>query len=603
MAQKYNPSFAPPKGANRNPGNKKTHYSPWATGAIRPRLAVPQMIKDTTDVPASIKAQLINQGSRSIGSRGPRPGGLNVSDIRANQSKVRATRPTLPGQHTPAQKAYIDGDLMGRTYQQVNPYASTKESKFGSGGGVVSRRSWLTYLPVEQHKDRDDMKVLNREKEFAQGTAGLTNVKHEQAKGMGEGTSAVSAKGLMGLQLKPRGDAPTIRPQTAQLSTLHILQQRNEDILKKMKDEGFTKIDTGAKWDRTNASDFPTGSEGLKLKENELQHYIPKRHQPITKYDSNLNVKAQRLVKNADFLVEKNQQIRKPVLFNPLAKKIKRSAEEAALQLKLAPKVVSAAGPEINYVSSDGSSNTKVIPPPPMKKPTLPEGGMSNHGKVAPAPPTKKPGEEVLYDYMGNLIERQDGFPTSVLTDEKLQEEKEDESKKRAEKYFSSTGVDLTALAGPSNTTSAFKDEESGPSSSDQPSAAKKAKKQQKNIRSSGGETWEDKTLDEWGANDFRIFVGDLGQEVTDELLAKAFSRYVSFKKAKVIIDKTSRKPKGYGFVALGDPDDYIKAMREMQGHYIGARPVKLKKSSWKDRNLGEIKKKNKMRHKWGFKV
>jgi RNA recognition motif-containing protein len=47
-------------------------------------------------------------------------------------------------------------------------------------------------------------------------------------------------------------------------------------------------------------------------------------------------------------------------------------------------------------------------------------------------------------------------------------------------------------------------------------------------------QVWKDATLSEWPENDFRIFVGDLGTEVTDELLAKAFNKYGSFAKAKV---------------------------------------------------------------------
>lgn len=35
-------------------------------------------------------------------------------------------------------------------------------------------------------------------------------------------------------------------------------------------------------------------------------------------------------------------------------------------------------------------------------------------------------------------------------------------------------------------------------------------------------------------ADDFRIFCGDLGNEVNDDILARAFSRYPSFLKAKV---------------------------------------------------------------------
>jgi hypothetical protein len=53
-------------------------------------------------------------------------------------------------------------------------------------------------------------------------------------------------------------------------------------------------------------------------------------------------------------------------------------------------------------------------------------------------------------------------------------------------------------------------------------------------VREAAGQRWVDPTLAEWPDNDFRIFVGDLGNEVNDEALSKAFSRYPSFAKAKV---------------------------------------------------------------------
>lgn len=55
----------------------------------------------------------------------------------------------------------------------------------------------------------------------------------------------------------------------------------------------------------------------------------------------------------------------------------------------------------------------------------------------------------------------------------------------------------------------------------------------------------------EWDPQDYRIFCGDLGNEVSDELLAKAFRKYPSFQKAKVIRDSRTNKSKGYGFVSF----------------------------------------------------
>jgi RNA recognition motif-containing protein len=69
--------------------------------------------------------------------------------------------------------------------------------------------------------------------------------------------------------------------------------------------------------------------------------------------------------------------------------------------------------------------------------------------------------------------------------------------------------------------------------------------------------------------DDFRIFCGDLGNDVTDEILTRAFSKYQSFLKAKVVRDKRSNKTKGFGFVSFKDPQDFIKAMKEMNGEYM----------------------------------
>lgn len=109
-------------------------------------------------------------------------------------------------------------------------------------------------------------------------------------------------------------------------------------------------------------------------------------------------------------------------------------------------------------------------------------------------------------------------------------------------------------------------------------------KKKKAVARRAAGERWFDHTLSEWDENDFRIFVGDLGNEVNDDILTKAFSKYPTFIKAKVIRDKRTNKTRGYGFVSVGDGNDFAKVMKEMQGKYIGNRPCKLRKSTWKDR-------------------
>ena len=81
------------------------------------------------------------------------------------------------------------------------------------------------------------------------------------------------------------------------------------------------------------------------------------------------------------------------------------------------------------------------------------------------------------------------------------------------------------------------------------------------------------------------MFVGDLSNDVSDDVLANAFNKYTSFTKARVIRDRLSQKvlislflcalvytdvlKAKYGFVAFSDPEDFLKAWKEMDGKHI----------------------------------
>uniref|UniRef100_A0A6B2EI30 RNA-binding protein 42 n=1 Tax=Phlebotomus kandelakii TaxID=1109342 RepID=A0A6B2EI30_9DIPT len=120
----------------------------------------------------------------------------------------------------------------------------------------------------------------------------------------------------------------------------------------------------------------------------------------------------------------------------------------------------------------------------------------------------------------------------------------------------------------------------------------RKGKKNRKTIRMAGGQVWEDPSLADWPDDDFRIFCGDLGNDVNDELLTRTFNKYPSFQKAKVLRDKRTGKSKGFGFISFKEPQDFIRAMKEMDGRYVGSRPIKLRKSTWKARGVEAVKKK-----------
>lgn len=119
-----------------------------------------------------------------------------------------------------------------------------------------------------------------------------------------------------------------------------------------------------------------------------------------------------------------------------------------------------------------------------------------------------------------------------------------------------------------------------------------KAKGRTTVLRKGGGELWEDQTLLEWDpcefyplpssccrqtcpilmswpcAAHFRLFIGDLDPAISDDAFRSAFSgpRFPSFVKSKVVRDKYTNKGKGFGFVAYSDPEDFLKAWKEMNG-------------------------------------
>jgi RNA recognition motif-containing protein len=52
-------------------------------------------------------------------------------------------------------------------------------------------------------------------------------------------------------------------------------------------------------------------------------------------------------------------------------------------------------------------------------------------------------------------------------------------------------------------------------------------------------------------------------------MLIRAFSKYASFQKAKVVRDKFTCKCKGFGFLSFSDPFDMVKCLREMNGKNV----------------------------------
>ncbi|KAG8631799.1 hypothetical protein KVT40_000939 [Elsinoe batatas] len=73
----------------------------------------------------------------------------------------------------------------------------------------------------------------------------------------------------------------------------------------------------------------------------------------------------------------------------------------------------------------------------------------------------------------------------------------------------------------------------------------------------------------------FHIFVGDLSNEVNDEVLTQAFSTFGVVSEARVMWDMKTGRTRGYGFVAFRDRTDAEKALSSMDGEWLGSRAIR----------------------------
>ncbi|TID31283.1 hypothetical protein CANINC_000124 [Pichia inconspicua] len=100
------------------------------------------------------------------------------------------------------------------------------------------------------------------------------------------------------------------------------------------------------------------------------------------------------------------------------------------------------------------------------------------------------------------------------------------------------------------------------------------------------GRIWHDSTLVDWDPAHYRLFVGNLGNEVSEDLLIQTFGNYKSLSKVKVPMDSSKKENKGYAFLSFADADDYLKCYREMNNKYVGSKPVTLERAKTE---IGEV--------------
>lgn len=82
-----------------------------------------------------------------------------------------------------------------------------------------------------------------------------------------------------------------------------------------------------------------------------------------------------------------------------------------------------------------------------------------------------------------------------------------------------------------------------------------------------------------------KVYVGNLPWKIDDNALKELFTSYGDVEEANVIIDKFSRRSKGFGFVTFTDDEAAKKAISEMNEKEIEGRKLTVNEAKPREEN------------------
>ncbi len=83
------------------------------------------------------------------------------------------------------------------------------------------------------------------------------------------------------------------------------------------------------------------------------------------------------------------------------------------------------------------------------------------------------------------------------------------------------------------------------------------------------------------------IYVGNLDYQVTEENLISAFEAYGEVETARIIVDRSSGRSKGFGFVEMPENEEAAKAIEGLNETELGGRKVIVNEARPKTRSDG----------------
>lgn len=85
-----------------------------------------------------------------------------------------------------------------------------------------------------------------------------------------------------------------------------------------------------------------------------------------------------------------------------------------------------------------------------------------------------------------------------------------------------------------------------------------------------------------------KLFVGNLSFDITENDLQDAFAAHGTVTEANLMMDRTTGRPRGFGFITMASPEEAKKAMDALNGAMLGGRNLTVNEARPReDRSAG----------------
>ena len=84
-----------------------------------------------------------------------------------------------------------------------------------------------------------------------------------------------------------------------------------------------------------------------------------------------------------------------------------------------------------------------------------------------------------------------------------------------------------------------------------------------------------------------KLFVGNLSFETTENDLQDAFAAHGTVTETNLMMDRTTGRPRGFGFITMSSPEEAQKAIAALNGSQLGGRALTVNVAKPREERTG----------------